>query len=508
LTDARTTAELTEATATGLRWLTLARVVTELVLLAAMVALARLMPPSAFGAFAIAVIVQELAVALPSEAVSSALVQRRSVDREHYQGGFALSLVLGTITTVACLLLAVFVVRPVFGAGTAGLVAMTTPWCMLGAVLALPMAVLRRNLDFRRMSLLDLTQSTVRSGTMVLLAAAFGLDASALVLGGVAGMLVVVPLALAFAPVPLPRWRRDAIRDLMPYGGPAAVASICWAGFRNADYAVVGARLGAAQAGFYWRGFQLAVEYQRKISLVMAQVAFPVLSRTAGADEMFALRRRMVRGVTVILFPLLILLVILAPVVVPWLFGPAWEPAVLPTQILAGAGAASVVIDAVGSTLMAAGRTRALLGYGVAHFVVYAGAVLFASSYGVAAVCVAAVSVHLVFLWVAYWVLVRGYRASGAFRLLWEDVSAAVVSCVAMAALLAPVSVALDRTAAPPLVHIAVVGGSALVAYLVALRAWFPAEARDLAALAGRLMPIRLPRAFVRRVPLPAEPEV
>ena len=127
-----------------------------------------------------------------------------------------------------------------------------------------------------------------------MLAAAFGLDGSALVLGGLLGMLAMVALALPFAPLPLPRWHRRRSRTL-PYGGPAMLACFSWAGFRNGDYAIVGARLGAAQAGFYWRGFQLAVEYQGKLSAVMNQVAFPVLSRTAGADEMFLLRRRMVR---------------------------------------------------------------------------------------------------------------------------------------------------------------------------------------------------------------------
>ena len=53
---------------------------------------------------------------------------------------------------------------------------------------------------------------------------------------------------------------------------------------------------------------------------------------------MFALRRRMVRLLTMTIFPLLVGLVVLAPVVVPWLFGPDWVPAVLPTQLLAGAG--------------------------------------------------------------------------------------------------------------------------------------------------------------------------
>ena len=44
----------------------------------------------------------------------------------------------------------------------------------------------------------------------------------------------------------------------------------------------------------------------------------------------------------------------------------------VPTQILAAGGAATLTIDAAGSAFQATGRTRAMLGYGVAHFAVYA----------------------------------------------------------------------------------------------------------------------------------------
>src|SRR5439155_6113348 len=129
-----------------------------------------------------------------------------------------------------------------------------------------------------------------------------------------------------------------------------------WVGFRNCDYAIVGARLGAVQAGLYFRAYSIAIEYQKKISLVMSAVGFPVLSRAGSAEEMAALRGQMVRLLTIVLFPLLVLLAVLAPVFVPWLFGPAWAPAVVPTQILALGGAATLVIDAVGAALMAQGR--------------------------------------------------------------------------------------------------------------------------------------------------------
>jgi O-antigen/teichoic acid export membrane protein len=500
LTDVRSNAELTEATATGLRWVMFARLGTELILLVSMVVLARLIPPSAFGMFAIAVIVQELAVNVPGEGVGSALVQRKTIERAHLEGALAVSLLSGAVLAIAALLLVQVLVRPVFGDETAFLVALTTPWFLMGGILAIPLAVLRRQLDFRRLSLLSLAQNAVRTVASVALAV-MGMDASALVLGALAGMFAIVGLAVLSAPVPLPRWRSRAIRDLLSYGAPAALAAFSWAGFRNGDYAIVGARLGAAQAGFYWRGFQLAVEYQRKVSAVMTQIAFPVLSRTAGADAMFELRRRMVRLLTVVVFPLLALLVLLAPVVVPWLFGPAWEPAVLPTQILAGAGATTVVIDAVGSVLMAAGRARALLGYGIAHFAVYAGAVLFASGHGLAAVSAAAVIVHFAFLIVAYRVLLRD-RAEPTLRFIWGDVSAATVSCVALVAVAWPAGVALEVAAVPVIVHIALVCGIGSVAYLATLRIGFVQDYRDLIRLVRRVLPDRPVRAAARRVPV------
>lgn len=310
-------------------------------------------------------------------------------------------------------------------------------------------------------------------------------------------MLAMTIIALAFAPVPFPRWRRRAIGDLLPYGGPAMLACFAWTGFRNGDYAVVAARLGAAQAGFYWRGYQLAVLYQNKVSAVMAQVAFPVLARTAGFEEMFALRRRMTRLLTVVMFPLLALLVVLAPVIVPWVFGPAWEPAVLPTQILAGGGAASLVIDSVGAVLMATGRSRAMLGYGVAHFAVYIGAVIVASAHGLVAVSIAAVAVHSAFVVVAYQLLLRD-ALRRTLRLLRDDLSAALASCVALVAVAWPLDSALTGGGAPAPLVILLVAVPALAAYLVALRLWFPTAWGDLATLTRRVLPTRkLRRAVV-----------
>ena len=75
--DVRSTDDLTQAAAGGLRWVAYARVGIEILLLGTMVLLARLIPPAAFGIFAVVVIVQELALMMPMEGVGGALVQRQ-----------------------------------------------------------------------------------------------------------------------------------------------------------------------------------------------------------------------------------------------------------------------------------------------------------------------------------------------------------------------------------------------------------------------------------------------
>lgn len=487
MADTRSNVELAQAAGAGLRWLTYARVVIELALLGSMVWLARLIPPSEFGIFAVAVIVQELAVTMPMEGVGSALVQRDRVARAHLEGGMLLSLLVGLVLATATWLLAIAVVGPLFGPRTEQLVMLATAWYLLGSVYAIPVATMRRRLDFRRLSYLDIALHVGRAAATIGLALA-GLDAEALVLGGLAGMATALLLAIAFAPPPLPRWRPQAMRDLLPYGGPAAVACIAWTGFRNGDYAIVGAKLGTAQAGFYWRGYQLAVEYQRKVSVLMTEMAFPVLARTRGEAQMHELRGRMVRLLAVVLFPLLVLLAVLAPELVPWAFGERWKPAVLPTQVLALGGAAVVVTDAVGAALMAVGRSRALLGYGVAHFVVYAGTVLVVASHGLAAVAIAASVVHTVFLVIAYRVLICDLRR--AVAALWADVAAATVASLALAAAALAASAAAASLDLAVVVHLAAVACAGAIAYLVALRTWFPAALHDLRAAIGRIVPV------------------
>lgn len=280
---------------------------------------------------------------------------------------------------------------------------------------------------------------------------------------------------------------------------PATLAAASWVGFLNCDYAIVAARLGALQAGLYFRAYTIGVEYQKKVSVVMTTVGFPMLARTRDPAELAVLRARMVHLLTVVLFPLLALLTIEAPVLIPWLFGPRWTAAIVPTQILTLGGASTLVIDAAGSTLMASGRPRALLGFGWAHFGAYGLAVLIVAPYGIVAVAIAAGVVHTLFLVVAYVLLMHG-SPERPLRRLWSDIEPAVVCCVALAALAVPASLALKGAHAQPVPYLAAVSLAGGFGYLLSLRIGFPASLRSLRSFAARLLPGNPLRGMARRL--------
>jgi lipopolysaccharide exporter len=484
---------LREATVHGLRWISIGRTIVELMMMGSLVVLARLIPPAAFGPYAVAVIVQELAIGIQGQGVSSALVQRTTARLDHLEAGQAIGLSFGLVMTGVTYVVAGLVVKPVFGSATASLVALSSPLFLVYAIGTVPFATLRRRFAFRRLSLLDVANTSVRLSVSIGLAIA-GLGAKSLVIAALAGGMVFNLGAWISAPPPLPRLRRQAMRDLLSYGTNASLAAISWVGFRNCDYAIIAARVGSLQSGLYFRAYTLAIEYQRKISDVMVTVAFPVLSRSASPEELQELRSQMVRVLTAVLFPLLTMLAITAPVLVPWLLGADWAPTVVPTQILALGGAATLVIDSTGVVLMASGRSRAMLGFGVAHFAVYAVVVWFVAPLGIEWVAVVAACVHTAFLFVSYALMLQGSLRESPPH-VWRDAAPALVSSLAMAAVAVPASLLLSAAHAPAFGQLAVVTIAAAPAYLGALRLMFPSTWRDLMTVITRVVPFgKLPR--------------
>jgi O-antigen/teichoic acid export membrane protein len=488
--------ELSDAAVSGVRWFAAAKISSEVLQLAAAVALARLITPADFGNAAVALIFLPLAVILTYEGFGSALVQRRLITTGHYEAATLTSIASGFALSLLVFLLAPVVAAPIFGEEIARLVQLASPAFGLAGLGAVSRAHLLRRLDFRTTSVIETSSLVLGSAVAVGLAAA-GMGADSLVLGGVATIAIASLLLLIVAPPSRPRWRSQELAEISRFGAPAAAAGALYVAISNVDYAVLAARLGAAQVGIYWRAFQLGVLYQDKLSGIMMRLAFPLYSRTRDLDEMKRLHERATRVHGAVVVPLLAILIVTAPELVPLVFGEAWRAAVEPTQILALAGMVAAILTGYPQVMLAAGRPRPLMIFNCCVLLAYGLAVYLTAGLGLVAVALAVVGVHVAILAAVYLVLFRGVLGMPIRRLV-TDLAPAVVGSALVLATGFPLAELLRRAdLAAPLLVLAV-GGVGLLVQGAALRALFPRVWADVSGLLRRLLPDRIPLPGMR----------
>src|SRR5919108_1616311 len=361
---------LKTATLSGARWVGGSRIVAEVLALGTTVLLARLISPAEYGTAVVVLILPMLASILTFEGFGAFLVQARSCTREHVRSSVLLSIVSGIVLTLMVFFLSPLVAEPIFGSGTSRLAQLCAPIFLIASFGEVPRALLQRRLDWKWLNLTEIIQLIVVSVASLAFAFA-GLGSEALILGAIVGAVAVSGVLLTAAPSGLPAWDKASAKLIVKFGAAAAVAGLSATLHKNITFLVLGGRLSPGQVGLYWRAYQLGVEYQYKISNITYRVAKPVLTRAARMEDMREIRTRLLRVNTTLIFPLLALLVVLAPDVVPWIFGPEWHGAVEPAQVLALAGVWTILLAGIDAPLMAVGRPGALA---IFNFVMMVGA--------------------------------------------------------------------------------------------------------------------------------------
>ena len=388
--------ELRAATLAGIRWTTLARLVAEVVAFGASVVLARVIPPAEFGRAAIALVAPAVAGVVMSQGIGAALVQMRSAQRSDLQTATLLALASGVAFAALAVAFCELLIAPVLGDRIATLTELASAAFLLSAFGAVPQAVLRRRLNFQRLATIQVSSLLVGTATSVALAAAAGIDGEALVVGVLVSAAVASALSLASVGPEAPRLDRGSARRISAFGVQSGLAALFYTVFRRVDYAILASRLSAADVGIYWRAYQLGVEYQSKVTTVMLRITFPVFSRTASLADMRAIRARTVRLHAAVVLPPLAAFIAMAPVLVPWLYGEAWERSVVPAQILAVVGMGAAIVTGIGPLLLAVGRARVLMVYNLVTLVLYALTVYVMAPHGITAVCVGVLVVQAV----------------------------------------------------------------------------------------------------------------
>ena len=477
--------DLRRATILGVRWMSSARLIAEIAALASMIVLARLIPPSEFGRAAVALIIAGVAVVLGPRGLTATLVQRPTLERHHSESAAFLCIASGVVLTAVTLLFARSAAESWFGDRTAELIALASPVWLLAGLGGVPQALLERELRFGRIALIESLPLVLAAGAAVGCAAA-GLDGESLVVGALVLRGVSTAVALVLVPLVLPRPSKAGVADVAGFATPVTLSSMVYIGFRHVDYAILGARMPAADVGFYWRAYQLGVEYQGKISQIMVRVSFPVYSRADDIDELKRLRLRIVSTHATVIVPLLAVFIAVAPTLIPWLFGSAWEPAVVPAQIMAVAGMADAVMTGVGPLFVALGRPGLLLAWNIVELAVYAAMIALLAQYGLTWVSIGVAVYYVVSVFVIQTALMPRVIGLGLAD-FWRDVRAGVVTSAVVLPVLVAGRVLLEDLGAPTLLTLGVLALGGTAVYAASLRLLFRDNWADLVSIARRV---------------------
>lgn len=255
-------------------------------------------------------------------------------------------------------------------------------------------AVLQRDLDFRRRTAVDIARAVVRASLSIPMAFA-GYGAWALVWGVVGGELTSSIVAWR-----LTRFRpslaldREALRPLLAFGVTILTTRLVAEVSANADYLIVGRRLGPTQLGYYsvaWRLPELLID---SVLWVFSSVAFPVYThaRDRGAAAFREAMLRALRLVTLFSFPVGVGLAVVSRDAILVLFSERWMPAAPIMALVALTMAILSVGYASGDLYPAMGRPGLLLKLDLALAVPIVAAFWFAAPYGITTVAL----VHLV----------------------------------------------------------------------------------------------------------------
>ena len=352
--------------------------------------MARILSPADYGLVGMVTGIMAALMVIADSGLSWATVQHQDLSKSQMSWLFLANVVLGLLLWCLTIVADPAVAKFFRVSQLTGITRILGTTLFLSCLSAQPMALMRRQMRFRELSLVDVAAAALGCMTGVALAIR-GWSYWSLVAQAVLTSLTKTALLLivsGFRPS-VPAVTRRSLR-LMCFGG--SVTSYCVFEYigRNIDNVLVGRYFGAEQLGFYARAYFLMMLPSLLVTATLAKVLEPTLavlrSDFARVGEAY---RKTVKSVGFFGFPITLGLAVAAPEVVRLVYGPNWGPVVLLFRILSVAGACQLVYGTVSTLFVASGKGRDLFIWGLIAYSILTAAIFIGIHWGVNGVALA-----------------------------------------------------------------------------------------------------------------------
>lgn len=346
----------------NLRWSFLGSIYGRVSSVVAGVVLARLLMPSQYGHFAIALFVLQILLTVNDGGIAYLLM--RKTDGVGELAPTAVSVVL--VSSVALYVIVAVVASPLATAlgdpAAATLIRILCLALIVDGTFSVPAALLTRSFLSHKRAIADLVGFTVTPLVSVLLAA-LDFGAASLAWGWVVGAFANGLLILLLSPrVHAPGWSLAAARTLLHEGPGIVGAGLLSVVVLNIDYVVVGRTLGVEQLGFYQLAFNLSSLPIAIFSSAVRQVSIPGFAQVSGdAPLVKKLLLRSVSGLGLAVMPVCVVMAVFAVPGISTVYGHKWVDAAPALRWLAVLALLRVIMELAADFLVALSRVRGLV---------------------------------------------------------------------------------------------------------------------------------------------------
>lgn len=352
------TADLDRSLVGGIAWTSGVNWLSQILSWGSTLIVVHYLAPTDYGLVGMALLYLGLVQMASELGVGAAIVRFRDLTTDQIGQFNGLSIIAGGLGLLASLAVAIpfghFFREPRL---PAVLVVMSSVF-LISAFRVVPQALLQRRLQFRKLAVIDGTQSIVGACSTLTLAV-LGFGYWALALGFVISATVYAILVVIQSPTGFRRPRLASIRQPLTFSSHMLLSRFAWYTYSNADFAVIGKLLGGAALGAYTLGWTLSGMTVEKITAVIGRVT-PAFFCTV-QNDLAALRRYLLlitEGLALVTFPACIGLALVANDFVRLVLGERWSAAILPVQLLAVVATVRSVQPLIPQVLFAIGESR------------------------------------------------------------------------------------------------------------------------------------------------------
>jgi PST family polysaccharide transporter len=430
------------------------------------VVVARMLTPTEFGIFALAVLVANLFDYVKDLGVAAALVQNRRGWGALAPTGLTLSILFGLFAGGLLAATAGVAAAALGEPELTDLIRLLAIGLAVSALSTIPLAWLRRSMNFSARLLPEFAGAAAKTGLTIGLAVA-GFGVWSLAYGQLAAAVVMTVLYWRAAHVrPSLGLDRAVSRELIRFGMPVTAVTLLAYAIFNIDYLAIGHRLGPTELGLYTLAYRIPELLVLSLCVVVSEVLFSALSlRQDDPDALIGHYIQALTAVAALTVPIGIGLALVARPLVATLYGGPYAASAPILSVLAIYTALYSASFHAGDVFKAIGRPGILTAINAGHLVVLVGPIWWAAGHSALMVAWALLGVEVVHFGARMTVLHRltGTTWRSVAGALWRPTAAAVP----MGLVLYGLERVTDRLAAPLELAVLILIGMCVYALLL-----------------------------------------